>query len=211
MARHGTHETFLHPEHEQSVDLRRKKRAEMASELVTRAKWLPAEERELIRTVYEHGRPVSELAPLLCVSPRTLRRRCRKAVSRALSDEYIFVLRNRDRWPEMLARVATMCIIEGKSLRTAAASLNISFHTARRYRTLVVGMLEAAAMAAPAVSATPAFAPAWQQLDEPTAIPSRGTGVSPVSTSSTNGRPHRVIKKAKPLGADRRARMEGQL
>ncbi len=206
MARHSSMGNQILAEHEQSVDLRRKRRADLAAELVTRAKWLPAEERELIRTVYEHGRPVSELAPLLCVSPRTLRRRCRRAVSRALSEEYLFVLRHRDRWPSLMAQVATMCMVEGKSLRTAAAALGVSFHTVRRYRALVVGLMETSAE--PPHAGTPAaegrsaaqvqaaFAPAWQSVDPPRTPPPR------------KDRPHRVVKKARPF-RDRSTTDEG--
>lgn len=175
MTQDDPYPVHVHPVHDQSLDLRRKKRADLTDELVTRAKWLPPQERELIRTVYEYGRPVSDLAPLLAVNPRTLRRRCKKAVSRALSDEYVFVLHHRDRWPGMLARVATMCIIEGKSLRTAAAELGVPFHTVRQYRQTIAGMLAAAlakppskpSSRKPAATDTAPYAPAWQEFAAP--------------------------------------------
>lgn len=119
------------------LDARRRHTREMIQQLVERAAHLPEADAALIRAVYAEGRSVSSLAKMLGRDPRWLRRRVRGLVKRIASPEYIFVATRRAHWAKTRARVAALCILEGRSLREAASELGLTLHTVRRHHDAV--------------------------------------------------------------------------
>jgi len=101
--------------------------------IAARAEHILPEDRDLIRAVFADGMPVSTLARLTGVDPRGLRRRVRALARRVLSDRFVFVLRSRSGWPATRRRVATACVLQGRSLRATARHLRLTLHAVRRH------------------------------------------------------------------------------
>ena len=98
---------------------------------------LPADEA-LVRAVYSDGVPVSRLAALGDAragpaAARALRRRLRRLLARMLSERFVGVLRRQDEWGVTRRRVAAACVLQGLTMREAAAALGVSYHTVRRH------------------------------------------------------------------------------
>lgn len=125
-----------------AADLRRKHARDTVDQLIDRATLLDPTERALIEAIYRDGKPVVELAPLLAADPRVLRRRIRRIVRRAMSHEFAIVAQHRDRWPATRKRVATLCVLQGLSLREAASHLGISLHAVRRQHAAVQALID---------------------------------------------------------------------
>lgn len=126
-----------------AADLRRRRQRDMVEAVVARAAWLPDAERALLEAVYRDGRSARALAGLLGENPRLVRARVRRAVKRVLDPRFAFVVRNRGRWTTSRRRVATECLLNGRSIRGAADSLGLSLHTVRLHRAAVEAQFEA--------------------------------------------------------------------
>lgn len=124
------------------ADLRRRRQRDMVEHLLDRAACLPPDDLALLRAVYADGRTAVELAALMRCDARALRRRIRRLVERLLSPRFLFVLRHRDGWSATRKRVATACVLHGRSLREAAAELRLSLHTVRRHLDAVNALFE---------------------------------------------------------------------
>ena len=126
------------------VDLRRRSVRDEAETLVDRAAWALPEDRRLIEAVYREGMPARAVAELRGEKAEQVRRRLRRVVRRLLSEEFVFVLRERDGWPQERRRVATACVLQGRSMRDAAKHLKVSFQEVRKQMQVVDALFEAA-------------------------------------------------------------------
>lgn len=128
-----------------ACDLRRRRRQDLAEAVIRRSAWLLPDDRALLRTVYQDGVRIASLATLRgrSESPRSLRRRVRVLVQRVLSARFTFVLRERDRWPPTRRRVAAACVLQGRTMRSAAHHLQISLHEVRRHLDAINALLSA--------------------------------------------------------------------
>ncbi|MBK9188371.1 MAG: sigma-70 family RNA polymerase sigma factor [Phycisphaerales bacterium] len=124
------------------VDLRRQRTAAMAEFVADRAAPLSAPDRELLRAIYVMGQDVSDVAALLGVSPRTLRRRVKRLLARISTREYALVQRAGERLPPTRRRVGTAMFIEGKSLRATSIELKLSLHSVRRHADAIRALVE---------------------------------------------------------------------
>ena len=134
-----TEERNTEPPADNPFDLRRRPRADIARTIVQRASALAPQDRTLVCSVYELGRPVAEIGRLLGIrgDARGLRRRLRHLTARILTPEFAFVLGNRDSWGPARRTVATEHFIHGRSLREIARESGMSFHAARLHRRAV--------------------------------------------------------------------------
>jgi len=126
-----------------AADLRRRRSRDLTDLIVSRAEWLAPEDRALILAVYRDGSTAEDIARLSGQSPRTVRRRLRALVRRALSSLFEYVLRHRDDWSPTRRRVATACVLQGRTLREASKFLRLSLHTVRRQMEAVRALHEA--------------------------------------------------------------------
>lgn len=127
---------------EHAADLRRSVPADLARTVADRAHWCMPEERALIEAMYRQGMTAQQIAKLRDEPATAIRRRIRTVVRRVLSPRFVFVLRHRDQWPPMRKRVATACILQGRTLREAAAHLHLSLHAVRRQMDAITGMFD---------------------------------------------------------------------
>jgi transposase-like protein len=97
-------------------------------------------DRALIRWAYGDGKPLVDLAAVHRVSVRAMSRRIQKIVQRCESPEFGFVLARVRAWEPPMALVARACVLEGRSLRSAAGTLGMSIHEVRALRTVVLSM-----------------------------------------------------------------------
>ncbi len=114
-------------------DLRRRRQGEMVHLILLRAQELAPEDAALLRSVYADSLPVSRVAALIRsrgtdVRTSTLRRRLKSLTTRVLSPRFVFVMRHRRDWPPPMRRVAASCLLQGRTLRQAAADLRMSRH-----------------------------------------------------------------------------------
>lgn len=120
-------------------DLRRRLgRRDAAEVIVERAKHLLPADAALVRAVYADGVPVSRLAALSdaqagAAAARALRRRLRRLLARMLSERFVGVLRRQEEWGVTRRRVAAACVLQGLTMRQAAAALGVSYHAVRRH------------------------------------------------------------------------------
>ncbi len=117
-------------------------RREHAELIVRRSEHLPPDDRALLAAVYSDGRTITELAAMMAVDVRKLRRRVKRLTRRLLSDRYLFVLSHRETWPAMRRRLATACIVHGRSIRRAAAEERTTIYNARKQLDAVQALLD---------------------------------------------------------------------
>ena len=91
---------------DEGADLRRRRRGAWVDRVLDRAEWLPASERSLVESVFRDGRTAVEIAHLTREDPRSIRRRVRRAVDRAMSGRLAFVMRTRGEWTPRLGHQA---------------------------------------------------------------------------------------------------------
>ncbi|MEM7755800.1 MAG: sigma factor-like helix-turn-helix DNA-binding protein [Planctomycetota bacterium] len=125
------------------ADRRRTDRRRQAERLVQRARWLRSDERAVVEAVYGEGRTCADLARLMDQPADAVRRRVRRATRRAASGLFVFVATRREKWPATRRRVATRCVLEGATLREAAAELKLSLHAVRKHWDAVRALYEA--------------------------------------------------------------------
>jgi hypothetical protein len=111
--------------------------------LSTRLDELASDEQALVRALYLDQRTPAEIAPLLGMDERSVRRRAKRIADRVLSGEFAFVIRSRDLWPFKRRRVATAIFVRGLSLNAAAADLGLSTYRVRQERAMVLALYDA--------------------------------------------------------------------
>lgn len=116
------------------ADLRRRMTPAMAERVVMRLEHLPEVDRAILRSVFVDHRTVKDLAPMSGYSAKVLRRRVSRTVKRVLGPRFGFVLERRGSWTPTRRRVATLCFIDGRSVREVATELGLSLHAVRRHR-----------------------------------------------------------------------------
>lgn len=129
----------------EAADLRRRRRSDLAELIVDRSAWLMPEDRALVCAVYRDGLTAAEVAKLRGEPARHVRRRLRRLVLRVLSKRYEFVMRRREQWPPTRRRVATVCVLQGRTMRETASHLRLSLHTVRGQMAAVAALEEAQA------------------------------------------------------------------
>ncbi|MBY0398427.1 MAG: hypothetical protein K2X91_18425, partial [Thermoleophilia bacterium] len=112
--------------------------------------FLPAADRALLLAIYEQGRSLVELAPIMGLEPRSIGRRVRRLVRRISQPAFALAALRSAGWAARdgewrdLGRVARACVLEGQTLRAAARSLKMSVHAVRRHRETVIAMARGA-------------------------------------------------------------------
>lgn len=124
------------------VDLRRRETRELSELIASRAEWLLPVDRDLVSAVFGRGLTTAQAATLTGVSTRVARRRVSALATRVLSAEFEAVVGLRGSWPSTRRRVATACVLEGRTLRETAAHLRLSLHTVRTQMDVVRALLD---------------------------------------------------------------------
>jgi DNA-directed RNA polymerase specialized sigma24 family protein len=108
-----------------------------------RAELLPCEaDTALLKAVYANGEPVAAVARLRAEKPGRTARRLASLTRRLLSREFEFVLRHRESLPGHRRQIATICFVQGRSMRGAARELGISFYSVRRHCEAIRAMID---------------------------------------------------------------------
>jgi DNA-directed RNA polymerase specialized sigma24 family protein len=125
---------------DETLDRRRAGKGSWAL-LLKGAESLPQADRVLLKAVFGDGRSTAEVARMRGVSPRTVAHQVRRLSRRVLSPEFAFVVAKRRAWSRSRARVATLCFIQGCSIRDAARKTRLSFHAVRRHHDAVLALM----------------------------------------------------------------------
>jgi DNA-directed RNA polymerase specialized sigma24 family protein len=115
----------------QEVDRRRRAVRTSSERLVEGAAWLLPSDRALVIAVYRDGVRPADVASAAGIGVRVVRRRLRRLCSRVLSERFWFVVGARDAWSPVCRRVATACVLQGRSKREAARFLQVTLHRVR--------------------------------------------------------------------------------
>jgi predicted ArsR family transcriptional regulator len=99
--------------------------------LAAASEWLPPEDRALMQAFLQDGKSADELAKLIGVTGRTVRRRVERLARRVSSPRFVFVGARLSQMTPMRRRIAEACILRGMSIRAAAARLKLSTHAVR--------------------------------------------------------------------------------
>ena len=128
--------------------------------LVARARFLLPEDAALVQAVYGEGLSVTAIAtnlpkrasddhaaedypPTCAPSPRSVRRRLQRLVTRITSARFLTALDLLDAMPPTRRRVARACVLQGMTMRQAAARLGLSYHSIRRHMDAVSALCDA--------------------------------------------------------------------
>jgi DNA-directed RNA polymerase specialized sigma24 family protein len=103
-----------------------------AERILDLADHLAAPDRALLRGIYDRGMTAADLARVLGRRPRGVRRRVQRLVQRIGSPRFMFIVRNRRRWPKVRRSIAEMVFLQGRSQRDAAETLGLGVHRVRR-------------------------------------------------------------------------------
>ena len=114
----------------------------LAEIVMGRAEALPMRDQALLRAVLVDGRSSVQVAVLARCDPRGVRRRVTKLIARVLSPMFLFVLREQAQWAPSRRIVARMTVLEGRSMREAAATLKTSLYNARRHYEAILSQFE---------------------------------------------------------------------
>ncbi|MGD9693158.1 MAG: hypothetical protein AB7G17_10245 [Phycisphaerales bacterium] len=125
------------------ADLRRRHGREETERVLALAEHVGAEERALLRAVFEGGVSVGELARVRGCPVRTLRREVRGLVRRVTDPRFVFVLSRREGWGAGRRKVASACVLQGLSLREAAREAGLTLHTVRRHMGAIEALFDA--------------------------------------------------------------------
>jgi hypothetical protein len=96
------------------------------------AEHLRESEASLLRAVFERGQPVRELAAVAGVTPRSIRRRVAGILRRVTRAEFVFVVHHRRGWTPRTARLASLVVLQGRTVAQAAREVGCTYHTARK-------------------------------------------------------------------------------
>ncbi len=130
--------------HPSPFDLRRIKSRDLIDAILARAEHLPEADAALLRAVYDRGLSVANLALTTNADARALRKRVRSLVARVMDPTFMFITTHAAAWPEVRRRVSTLCLIQGLSVREAAARLSVSDYTVRKNLLAVRTLTESA-------------------------------------------------------------------
>lgn len=122
-------------------DLRRRSMRLDAEAILGRSQWLPPADRALVAAVFDRGQRLRDLSRLTGTPERTLRRRLKALVRRALSVEFAFVASRHAQWSPTLRAVAVAVFLHGRSIRAVASDLGLSTYTVRLKRDTVTSMM----------------------------------------------------------------------
>lgn|GEM_PF-1154446 len=140
--------TIRTPHPDLAADLRRKRGRELADFVLACADWATPEDRQLLKAVYADNMNAVQIARLSGSAPRAVRRRVRKIIQRFLDPRFAYVMQHRHLWNTTRRRVATACVLQGRTLRGAARHLDSSLHTVRKEMHAVEALFQAHALAA---------------------------------------------------------------
>lgn len=115
-----------------ALDLRRRQPRPVVETLLALARHATREDRSLIEAIFGEGRTLIAVAACTGERPRTLRRRLRRVISRLIDPRFAFVAMHRGAWPQRRRLVATLHIIQARTLRDTARRLGITEHAVRR-------------------------------------------------------------------------------
>ena len=127
-----------------ATDLRRIRTRELLDAISERAEHLPPRDRALMEQVFLHGKTVSEVARSRGEEPRTLSRHVKCITRRVLDPRFRYVTEQQAAWRPTRQRVAHAYIVEGLSIREAAAKLKLSTYAIRKHREAIDAMFESA-------------------------------------------------------------------
>lgn len=121
--------------------------SERARQLAQRATFLSAADAALLRSIFDEGKSARQISALLGIVPRSVQRRVARLTKRCLSPEFAFVALNVASFEPRLARVATLCVLHGRSVRAVAEELELTQHLVRTLRANVLAMARGAMQA----------------------------------------------------------------
>lgn len=119
-------------------------RAKAAAEIVRLSHFLEASERGIVKAIYEDGQSLKHLAAMLGVERRSMSRRIRSLVRRIRSPEFAFVALHAKFCDVETRRIAVACVLHGRSARSAASEIGMTYSAARARRRAVMQMARGA-------------------------------------------------------------------
>tara|TARA_R110002096_G_scaffold173781_2_gene347881 strand:- start:22781 stop:23275 length:495 start_codon:yes stop_codon:yes gene_type:complete len=123
-----------------SIDLRRSQNTALADTITIRAQHLVGPDQAFVLAMYRDGQTAADIARLVQLDPRQVRRRIRNAITRLNDPTFIFVITHASNWSPTRRKVARALFQAGNSIRQTADSLNLKVHQVRRHRTAILDL-----------------------------------------------------------------------
>ena len=111
-------------------------------ELCALSTWLPEPDRALIRSIFDEGKRVSDVARLMKAEPSKLRRRVKSVAKRVTDPRFRQTASLLARLAPTRRRVAMACLLGGMSMRDASHTLRLSLHQVRKHCQAIETLLE---------------------------------------------------------------------
>ena len=116
-------------------------RTQRAAHLCALARELPPDERALVLARFSDGRSGAQISALIGCDRHLVERRLRRLVARLSTPEFAYLAPRLNLFDDAQRSIARACIIEGRSIRSAAAHLNISQHSLREARAVLLALI----------------------------------------------------------------------
>ena len=124
-------------------------RTQRAARLCELAIELPTDERAILLSRYADGRSSTQIAAIAGCTRHHIERKLRVLTKRLARPEYVFLAPRLARLDPEQRAIARACIIQGLSIRSAAAQLNMSQHALRERRSVLLAMVRGLASPPP--------------------------------------------------------------
>ncbi len=113
------------------MDLRRQRQRALVECILARAAELMPDDRAVLTEVLGTQRSVAAVARRQNRCAMTLRRRVKLLIRHVLSPRFVFVLQERPNWPARRRAVATLCVLQMRSMREATRRLGLTHYQVR--------------------------------------------------------------------------------
>ena len=118
-------------------------RAKHAARICELAQHLAPTDRAILQLAYADGKTIPQIAALIGAPRHATQRRLRRLTRRVLTPEFAFIAPQLGELDAVARAVARCCIIEGRSVRDAAAHLRTTQHAVRAARHTLLAMARA--------------------------------------------------------------------
>jgi len=119
-------------------------RAKRAAHLCVLASELPPDERALVLARFADGRSAAQIGAIAGCPRHIIERRLRRLTIRLSTPAFVYLAPRLNLLDAVQRSIAQACFIEGRSIRAAAAHLNISQHALRETRAVLLAQVHAA-------------------------------------------------------------------
>lgn len=129
---------------EHALDFRRRREGELSTMVVRRAHWLRGRDREIAISFFQRGMHATEIASMMRMNARHVRKRIKQIVLRLRDPRCAYVVAHASGWSPRRRQIGEDLYIHGHSMRRISEQRGLSLHAVRKHRDAIDAMAMAA-------------------------------------------------------------------